>query len=81
MIKLKCEICGVNYEKPAHYKKWNNVFFKWSLRFCDDCRRKKEKEELTFRTSRIPEYKQTEKKYSLEIIIFVLTFIFSTKII
>ena len=81
MIKLKCEICGVNYEKPAHYTKWNNVFFKWSLRFCDDCRRKKEKEELTFRTSRIPEYKQTEKKYSLEIIIFVLTFIFSTKII
>ena len=81
MIKLKCEICGANYEKPAHYKKWNNVFFKWSLRFCDDCRRKKEKEELTFRTSRIPEYKQTEKKYSLEIIIFVLTFIFSTKII
>ena len=61
MIKLKCEICGVNYEKPAHYTKWNNVFFKWSLRFCDDCRRKKENEELTFRTSRIPEYKQTEK--------------------
>ncbi len=51
MIKLKCEICGVNYEKPAHYTKWNNVFFKWSLRFCDDCRRKKENEAL----KRLPE--------------------------
>lgn len=51
MIKLKCEICGVNYEKPAHYRKWNNVFFKWSLKFCDDCRRKKEKKAL----KRLPE--------------------------
>lgn len=55
MIKLKCEICGVNYKKPADFKKWNderpNVFFRWSLKFCDDCRRKKEKKAL----KRLPE--------------------------
>jgi len=50
MIKLKCERCGVDYEKPADFKKWNeerpNVFFKWSLLFCDTCRRNREKEAL-----------------------------------
>lgn len=50
MIKLKCENCGVEYHKPADFKKWNdtrpNVFFKWSLSFCDSCRRNKEKEAL-----------------------------------
>ena len=47
MIKLKCKICGIEYEKTADFKKWNderpNVFFKWSLAFCDSCRRNKEK--------------------------------------
>ena len=55
MIKLKCEKCGVKYEKPADFKKWNNerpnVFFKWSLAFCDTCRRNREKEAL----KRLPE--------------------------
>jgi len=55
MIKLKCEKCGIEYEKPADFKKWNderpNVFFKWSLAFCDICRRNKEKEAL----KRLPE--------------------------
>ena len=50
MIKLKCEKCEANYEKPKDFKKWNkerpNVFFKWSLSFCDNCRRKKERESL-----------------------------------
>ncbi|NJL77067.1 MAG: hypothetical protein HC892_20700 [Saprospiraceae bacterium] len=50
MIKLKCEKCGIDYEKPAIFKKWNdenpNVFFKWSLKFCDNCRRDIEKKAL-----------------------------------
>lgn len=50
MIQLKCEKCGVNYEKPADFKKWNdekpNVFFKWNLAFCDTCRRNREKQAL-----------------------------------
>ncbi len=55
MIQLKCEKCGVDYEKPADFKKWNNerpnVFFKWSLAFCDNCRRAKERKAL----ERLPE--------------------------
>lgn len=55
MIELKCEKCGIDYEKPADFKKWNderpNVYFKWSLAFCDTCRRKREIEGL----KRLPE--------------------------
>ena len=51
MIQLKCKKCGSNYEKPATFKKWGeenaNVFFKWSLTFCDPCRKEKEVEALT----------------------------------
>lgn len=50
MINCKCEKCGVDYEKPATFKKWNeentNVFFRRSLAFCDKCRREKERESL-----------------------------------
>ena len=50
MINCKCEKCGVDYEKPATFKKCNeentNVFFRWSLAFCDKCRREKEHEAL-----------------------------------
>ncbi len=50
MLKLKCEICGSEYKKPKDFKKWNdqkeNIFFKWSLKYCDKCRRKKELESL-----------------------------------
>lgn len=50
MINCKCEKCGVDYEKPATFKKWNeentNVFFRWSLEFCDKCRREKERKAL-----------------------------------
>ena len=46
MLKLKCETCGIEYEKPDDFKKWNeehsNVFFRWSLKYCDTCRRAKE---------------------------------------
>ena len=50
-IKLKCEICGCDYEKPSVFREYlkatkHNVFFKWSLSFCDKCRRKKEHESL-----------------------------------
>lgn len=48
-IDLKCEKCGYSYTKPAVFKEYlmatkNNVFFKWSLAFCDKCRREKEVE-------------------------------------
>ena len=49
-IKLKCEKCNADYDKPSDLKRLNeehpNVFFKWSLLFCDDCRRKKEREAI-----------------------------------
>ena len=49
-IDLKCEKCGIDYQKPSDFKKWNdewpNIFFKWSLSFCDTCRREKEIEAL-----------------------------------
>ena len=50
-IKCKCEKCGADYEKPATFKTWYDenpkmIFFKWSLAFCDDCRREKELESL-----------------------------------
>ena len=50
MIDLKCEKCGADYSQPKNFIKWNketpNVFFKWSLKFCDKCRRKKQHEAL-----------------------------------
>jgi hypothetical protein len=50
-INLKCEKCGVDYQKPSVLKDYlvatkHNVFYKWSLAFCDNCRREKEKEAL-----------------------------------
>lgn len=49
-LKLECQACGAAYEKPESYSKWNtkrpNVFFKWSLMYCDKCRREKEAEAL-----------------------------------
>ena len=45
-IDLTCEKCGVDYNKPINFKKWNiehpNLFFEWSLKFCDKCRKEKE---------------------------------------
>lgn len=50
-IKLKCDKCGCAYEKPVVFKEYvagtkHNVFYKWSLAFCDKCRREKERESL-----------------------------------
>lgn len=50
-VKLKCEKCGVGYEKPAVFQEYilatnNNLFYRWSLAFCDECRREKERESL-----------------------------------
>ena len=46
MIECTCETCGIKYEKPLQWKIWNDnrpqVFFKWSLSFCDEHRREKE---------------------------------------
>lgn len=54
-LKLNCETCGIGYDKPKDLKEWYdkrpNVFYKWSLLFCDDCRRKKERESF----KRLPE--------------------------
>lgn len=50
-IKLKCEKCRCDYEKPSVFKEYlvstnHNVFYKWSLSFCDKCRREKELKSL-----------------------------------
>jgi hypothetical protein len=45
-LKLKCQKCGVDYEKPAKYiefnKKYPSVFWRYSLAFCDKHRKEKE---------------------------------------
>jgi hypothetical protein len=45
-LDLICEKCGTAYQKPTIFKAFNeqfpNVFFEWSLAFCDTCRREKE---------------------------------------
>jgi len=51
IIKLKCEKCRCVYEKPSVFKEYlvatkHNVFYKFSLLFCDKCRREKEGEYL-----------------------------------
>lgn len=51
-IKCICEVCGAEYEKPLNFKTWldegqgPNVFFRWSLKFCDKHRREKEQNAL-----------------------------------
>lgn len=52
-LKLKCEKCGCDYEKPSVYAEYLskvngslNIFYKWYLSFCDKCRREKELEAL-----------------------------------
>ena len=50
-INLKCEKCGCDYKKPTIFKEYlitskYNVFYKWSLMYCDKCRREKEMQSL-----------------------------------
>lgn len=49
-IKLKCQDCGIDYEKPASFKGYDettkNVYFRYSMMYCDKCRVKKEKNAL-----------------------------------
>jgi hypothetical protein len=50
-IKLTCEKCGSSYEKPSVFKEYliltkYNIFYRWSLTFCDKCRREKEQASL-----------------------------------
>ena len=53
-LKLKCE-CGQGFERPAKYKLWNdehpNAHWKWKLRYCDVCFKKRTEEAL----KRLPE--------------------------
>jgi hypothetical protein len=51
MVNLICEKCNCDYEKPTVFQKYlietkRNVFYKWSLTFCDNCRRERERESL-----------------------------------
>lgn len=61
MINLTCEKCGIKYEKPETFKKYNdetpNIFFKWSLSFCDKCRKEKELEALKHLPKILPKLK------------------------
>lgn len=54
-LDLICENCRADYKKPHDFKVWNdshpNIFFKWSLTYCDDCRRAREGKAL----KRLPE--------------------------
>jgi len=59
VLILKCSKCDIEYQKPADLKRWNeekpNVLFSWSLKYCDNCRREKEREAL----KRLPEILKT----------------------
>jgi len=50
MIDLICEKCGIDYQKPAKFKRLNdehpNVFYRWSLTYCNSCRLERENEGL-----------------------------------
>ncbi len=50
MLDLNCQKCGVKYQKPEEFEQYNkehpNVFWRWSLSFCDSCRRYREAEAL-----------------------------------
>jgi hypothetical protein len=65
MIDLKCETCGTDYKKPAMFKVWNdkrtNVFYRWSLAYCDKCRRSREVKAL----ERLPEIMKEISNYKL----------------
>lgn len=49
-LNLKCSTCSIEYKKPAEFRKWQEespqVFYQWSLEYCDTCRRKKESDAL-----------------------------------
>lgn len=49
-MKLICKKCGIEYEKPDSFKLWNeehpNVYFKWSLMYCDEHRKERQNESL-----------------------------------
>jgi hypothetical protein len=47
LIDIKCKECGCSYQKPSVFKEYlekfnHNVFYTWSLTYCDLCRREKE---------------------------------------
>jgi hypothetical protein len=46
MVECKCQVCGVEYEKPDSYIGLSNVFFTMSLKYCDVCRKAKQFEAL-----------------------------------
>ena len=46
-INIVCKVCKVSYQKPSVFKEYleksnYNIFYTWSLTYCDLCRRKKE---------------------------------------
>jgi hypothetical protein len=49
-IEIKCLSCDTIYFKPLKFKQYYddrpNVFYKWSLTYCDPCRRDKERAAL-----------------------------------
>jgi len=51
MVDLICIKCDTNYQKPKVFQQYlidtnNCVFYKWSLQYCDKCRREKELQAL-----------------------------------
>lgn len=51
IINLKCEKCGCEYEKPAVFLQYalNSKYsplYKWSLKYCNICRRERERDAL-----------------------------------
>lgn len=45
-MKLSCSKCKTNYEKPYWFAAEKNIFFRWSVTYCDKCRKEKEVEAL-----------------------------------
>jgi hypothetical protein len=52
LIDITCAKCGCSYQKPSVFKEYleksnHNVFYTWSLTYCDLCRREREAYSLT----------------------------------
>ena len=46
-MHLKCKKCECSYQKPSIYEEYlvqsnYNIFYQWSLIYCDKCRKEKE---------------------------------------
>jgi len=50
VVMLRCG-CGLAFERPKFYEEENNVMFRWKIKYCDKCYKKRVNKSL----KRLPE--------------------------